>query len=173
MTDIIPLQSDGTPQVLADAIEAVNDRSLDYNDRGAIFGVLHALQLRINRALRPAKQDLIAYMESHAVRNLGPLAYTTKAVDPQYVCNDPGNWGDSSVQDQLEAWRAERRFTPYIRAIPSHLEVDTLALAKGFADNDPAAGELKRACDAAGFRVEKERKGDIKVTDADKRKAAA
>lgn len=172
MTDIVPLQSDGTPQVLADAIEAVNDRSLDYNDRGAIYGVLHALQLRINRALRPAKQDLIAYMQSHDVTRLGPLSVSSTAVDPHYVCNDPGNWGDASVQDTLAAWRSETRFAPYIRAIPEHLEVDTLALAKGFADNDPAAGELKRACDAEGFRVEQGRRLSLKVADAAGRKAA-
>ncbi len=44
------------------------------NDRAALYAVLYAVQLRINRALRKARDELIMHMERGNLRRLGPLS---------------------------------------------------------------------------------------------------
>lgn len=90
--------------VIADAMEAVQDRALAIEDRAALYGVLHQVQLRINRALRAAKDDLIVYLESTGLRELGPLSTKATAIDVKWPANDEANWADATVQEAMELY---------------------------------------------------------------------
>ena len=43
------------------ALEIVGSREVTIEDRGAAYALLHQIQLRINRVLRTAKDDLIVH----------------------------------------------------------------------------------------------------------------
>ena len=169
MSNVTVLKADGTPQVIADAIEAVGNPDLPPVDRGAIYGVLHQIQLRINRGLRGAKDDLIVYMESNGLREMGPLSVKATAIDVKWPVNDPENWTDITTQEMLEVFA---KIAPdYIRHIPEHREVDTAALGAGVAAGDPVAKRLHAELKEHGWRTEEGRRLSLAVREP-KRKAA-
>ena len=152
--------------VIADAMEAVQDRALAIEDRAALYGVLHQIQLRVNRALKAAKDDLIVYLESSGLRELGPLSVKATAIDVAWPANDPGNWIDSGVQEAMELYA---KVAPeYFRHVPEHWELRTAELGAGVAAGDPVAVRLHRECRAKGWRTEAGRRLSLAVREVRK-----
>jgi hypothetical protein len=167
MTEIVTLT---TPKVIAEAMEGVQDRSLSIDDRAAFYAILHQIQLRINRALRPAKDDLIAHLEAHG-GELGPLSLKSTAVDVVYECNLEENWDDVTIQDAMAMLK---RIAPdYIRHVPEHYEIRTAELGKGIAAGDPVARELHAEMNRRRWRTTGGRRTSLSVREAPVRKEAA
>ena len=172
MTDITYLKSDGTPQVIADAMEAVGDTSLPIEDRAAVYGVLHQIQLRINRAIREAKKNGLA---EDLVRDfpdgVGPVYIAWEAIDVRYPCNTSDNWQDDGVQEAMAAIRSNPETRDYIRSIPAHLEIDPIALGEAVHMGSAVARALYDEIRDKGWRTEAGRRAAIKVREP-RRKAA-
>jgi hypothetical protein len=147
------------------ALEAVADRRLDPDSRAPLYAVLYQTQLRITRHLRPVADELIATMLADGLRTLadGDLALRARGVGVEWPCNDPGNWTDDGVQESLASIWADRKTQRYIRAVPAHFEVDTLAIQAGFVEGDPSVVELHRRLSDAGYRTERERRPSLVV----------
>jgi hypothetical protein len=131
-----------TPDALDQAIEAMEDRSLDMRDRGVIYAGLRRLRLRIDRALRPITQEIQHAMVEAGAKTWGPLQLSWRSIDVAWPVNEEGNWGDATVQDLLAEWRKEAWFRPFIREIPAHLEIATAALGTSVHEGDPGAIDL-------------------------------
>lgn len=164
------------PQVIADALSAVADPSLPLEDRAGIYAVLRSIRLKIDRAIRPVGPEIQQAMAEAGAESWGPIKLSWKPVDARYVCNDPDNWGDDSVQDVLGVWNADTRYRtpegePWVREIPRHFEVDTKALGAALAANDPAARELYGLIREYRFRTEEGRAATLTVAEP-RRKAA-
>ena len=147
-------------------IRTATDPVLPMEDRGAAVAVLHTLQLQINRVTRPLKNELVAYMEANGIRKLGPLSVSSTAIDPIYVCNNPGNWEDSGTQEALEALRADPDFNEYVRVIPAHLEIDAARLGVDTHAGIAQARQLFEQLKAHGWRKEAGRRLSLKVDEA-------
>lgn len=163
-------------QGVDDALAAVNDTSLPIEDRAGIYALLRSLRLQIDRAIRPTGPEIQAAMAAAGAERWGPIRLTWKSIDPRYVCNDPDNWQDDSVQEALGVWNADRRFRgpdgePWVREIPRHFEVDTKALGAAMAAGDPNARTLYGLIREYGFRTEEGRAATLTV-DEPRRKAA-
>ncbi len=155
------LKYDGTPQVIADAMEAVQDRSLPIEDRAAVYSVLHQIQLRINRALKAAKDDIVIAVDDAPDKRLGPLSIRATAIDAKWPCNDEENWTDATVQDAMAMLH---KIAPdYIRHVPEHYEIRTAELGRGVYDADPVARELHAECKRRGWRTEEGRRLSLAV----------
>ena len=135
-------------------------------DRAAAYALLHRIQLLVNRALRPVKDELIVHMETSGIRKLGPLSVSSSSIDPEYVCNAPGNWEDSGTQEALEALRADPDFNEYVRVIPAHLEIDAARLGADTHAGIPQARQLFEQLKAHGWRKEAGRRLSLKVDEA-------
>jgi hypothetical protein len=159
--EVAVLKGDGTPQVIADAMEALADPTTHRDDRAALYGVLHQIQLRINRVLRSAKDDLLIGMERDGLRELGPLSIKATAIDVEWPANAPENHGDATVQEAMETYA---KIAPdYFVHIPAHWEIATAALGKGVAEGDPVARELHAECKRRGWRKEAGRRLSLAV----------
>ncbi len=150
--------------VLQAPLDAMGDRSLSPESRGAIWATLHRIQLVINRALKANRDDLVIYMQANDLRQMGPLSLKATAIDVKWPINDPGNWTDDTAQGWLAAIRATA--VEYIREVPAHLEIDTKALGAGMAEGDPVAKELHRLLKRSGYRTEAGRRLSLAVTEA-------
>lgn len=154
------LQNLATPKV-AELMDELANPEAAVDDRAAAYAVLHQIQLRINRALRGAKDDLIVYMESNGLRDMGPLSVKATAVDVRWPANDEGNWGDSTIQEAMELYA---KVAPdYFRHVPEHWEVRTAELGAGVASGDPVAIRLHRELKNHGWRTEEGRRLSIAV----------
>lgn len=163
-------------QQIDDALVAVSNAELTIEDRASIYAVLRSIRLRIDRALRPVGPEIQEAMARAGAESWGPIRLTWKSVDPRYVCNDPANWEDDSVQETLAVWNADTRFRtpegePYVRHIPSHFEVDTKALGVGLGARDPRAHDLYKLIREYGYRTEEGRAATLTVAEP-RRKAA-
>ena len=157
------LSNIATPKV-AELMDELANPEATVDDRAAAYSVLHQVQLRINRALRAAKDDLIVYMESNGLRDMGPLSVKATAIDVKWPANDEGNWGDSSVQEAMEQYA---KVAPeYFRHVPDHWEIDSAALGAGVAEGDPVAQQLHRECKEKGWRTEVGRRLSLAVREA-------
>jgi hypothetical protein len=146
------------------ALEAVTNRELAIEDRGAAYALLHQIQLRINRALRKAKDDLILHIEGNHLKALGPLSIKATAIDVAWPCNDEGNWGDAGVQDAMGMLR---QVAPdFIREVPAHYEIRTAELGAAVHAGDPVARQLHAECKARGWRTEVGRRLSLAVQEA-------
>lgn len=155
------MKTDGTPQIISDAMAAVNDASLSVEDRAGVYAVLHQIQLRINRALRAAKDELIVHMETNHLRDMGPLSVKATAIDVTWPCNDEDNWGDSGVQEAMAVYA---KVAPdYFRHVPDHWEVRTAELGAGVHNGDPVAKQLHAEMKEHGWRKEAGRRLSIAV----------
>lgn len=151
-------------QALDATLRQLTDPSLPIEDRAATYSVLHRIQLLVNRALRPVKDELIVHMETSGVRKLGPLSVSSSAIDVKWPCNDEGNWGDLTVQDAMETFA---KVAPeYFRHVPDHWEVRTAELGAGIAAGDPVAKQLHAEMKAHGWRTEEARRLSLKVDEA-------
>jgi hypothetical protein len=150
-----------TPQIIADAMEVLTDPATSRDDKAALYGVLHQIQLRINRVLRSAKDDLIVGMERDGVKELGPLSIKSTAIDVAWPCNAEDNWADIEVQDAMAM--LVKIAPDYIRHVPEHYEIRTAELGAGIAAGDPVARELHNECKRRGWRTEEGRRLSLAV----------
>lgn len=154
-----------TPKV-AELMDDLANPEATIDDRAAAYAVLHQVQLRINRALKAAKDELIVFMERGGIKELGPLSIKSSAVDPSYPANAPENWADSTIQDTLADLRRERTTRPYVREVPAHLEIDVAALAADVQMGVQAAIDLYRELNRKGWRTEQARRLSLAVREA-------
>jgi len=165
--DITVLRTDGTPQVIADAMEAVQDTSLPLEDRAALYGFLYELQRRVNRALGirqkgpTAQYELTEHMTREHLDELGPLYIRWEAFDVAWPVNAEDAWTDPDIQDELGVLAPAS--SGYIKKVPQHFAVDTTALGKGVAVGDPIATQLHRICKDRRWRIEGGRRAALKV----------
>lgn len=146
------------------AIEVLGERELSIEDRGAAYAVLHQIQLRINRALRKAKDDLIVHIEGNHLKALGPLSIKATPIDVAWPCNAEGNWGDAGLQEELEAYR---KIAPdFIRAVPAHYEIRTAELGAAVHGGDSVARQLHTIAKDRGWRTEEGRRLSLAVREA-------
>lgn len=157
---------DATMRVLVDPESRIEDRA-------AAYGLLHQVQLRMNRALKAAKDDLIVFLETSGQRELGPLSVASSSIDPEYVCNQPGNWQDSTTQEALEGLRADPDYSEYVRVIPAHLEIDTLRLGADVHAGVLAATQLFAQLKQQGWRREAGRRLSLRVREVKPKEKAA
>jgi hypothetical protein len=152
------------PPTLDAALDALSDRELTIEDRAAAYAVIHQVQLRLNRALKAVKDDLVVYMVQNDLKALGPISVKGVAFDVEWPCNAEGNWGDAGVQDQMGNIR---KLAPdYVRLIPQHYEIATAALGKGIAGGDPVARQMYRDLKSMGWRIEGGRRMTLQVKEA-------
>lgn len=147
--------------VIDDAMTRLADPGTPVEDRAAVYAVLHQVQLRINRGLRKAKDDLIVHMEREGIRDMGPLSVKASSIDPRWPCNDEENWADLGVQDAMTM--LVKIAPDYIRHVPEHYEIRTAELGAGIAAGDPVAKELHRECKRRGWRTEEGRRLSLAV----------
>lgn len=154
----------GLPEALGDALALLADEATPVEDRAALYASLHQLQLRVNRVLRKARDPLIVHMESGGLRDVGPLSVKATAFDVTWPVNDPDNFGDYGLQDELAQFA---KLAPdYIAKVPEHYELLTAALGAGIAANDPVAIKLHRHAKDAGWRKEGGRRLSLAVKEA-------
>jgi hypothetical protein len=147
------------------ALEVLTDTRLTVEDKAGAYGVLHQVQLRINRALRKVKDDIIVYMRENELKALGPLSVKSTPIDVTWPVNAEGNWTDATVQDALRELILP--IAPeFVRKIPAHLELDTAALGAAVHMGDPVALEVHRQVKAHGWRNEAGRRLSLEVKEA-------
>ena len=147
------------------ALEALSDSRLTTEDKAGAYALLHQVQLRINRALRKVKDDIIVYMRENDLRALGPLSVKATAIDVAWPCNEPANWEDATVQDTFRDVLLP--IAPeYIRKIPAHYELDTAALGAAVHLGDPLALQVHREVKARGWRTEAGKRLSLEVKEA-------
>jgi hypothetical protein len=151
-------------QLIERAVEVVGNRLVTIEDRGAAYALLYAIQLRINRALRKAKDDLIVHLESNGLKAMGPLSIKATAIDVAWPVNSEGNWGDAGTQEELEAYR---KVAPdFIRHVPEHYEIRTAELGAAVHAGDPVARQLHTIAKERGWRTEEGRRLSLAVSEA-------
>lgn len=152
------------PTAFDEAITLLTDRSTPIEDRFALYAALWAVQIKANRGMRTAKDDLIVHLESSGLRELGPLSIKATAIDVAWPCNDEGNWSDTNVQEAMELYA---KVAPeYFRHVPEHYEVRTARLGAGVAEGDPVAKRLHRELKDKGWRSEAGRRLSLAVREA-------
>lgn len=161
MTALIK-QSTGI-QRLDVALGVLGDSEATMDDRAAAYAFLYGAQITINRQLRSVKDDLIVHMEREGMRSMGPLSIKSSAVDPSYPCNAPDNWDDAGVQDAMTALLGDPSTRPYVRRIPSHLEIAVDVLAQDVQMGVQAAIDLYRELNRRGWRKEEARRLSLAV----------
>lgn len=152
-----------TPQTLDAALSLLANPDVQLDDRAAAYAVLQQIRLRVDRALKASRDDIIVGMERQGLRSLGPLSVKSSAVDPSYPCNDRDNWEDAGVQDAMNLLRHEAATRPYIRVVPSHFEIDVPALAADVQLGVQAAIDLYRTLNERGWRREEARRLSLAV----------
>jgi hypothetical protein len=132
-------------------------------DRAAAYAVLQQVRLRIDRALKANRDDIVIGMERQGLKALGPVTIKSSAVDPSYPCNAPENHEDATVQDALADLYAEKATRPYVRQIPHHLEIAVDVLAADVQMGVQAAIDLYRQLNEKGWRREEARRLSLAV----------
>ena len=151
-----------TPKV-AELMDELANTDAELGDRAAAYAVLQQVRLRIDRALKASRDDLIVGMERGGMKELGPLSIKSAAVDPSYPCNAPENHEDAGVQDTMAELRRSAATRPYVRVIPAHLEIDVTALAADVQMGVQAAIDLYRELNRKGWRTEQARRLSLAV----------
>lgn len=147
------------------ALEALTDTRLTIEDRGGAYAVLYAVQIRINRALRKVKDELIVYMKSNDLKALGPLTIKSTPFDVEWPCNAEDNWTDATTQDTFRDVLLP--IAPeYIRQVPAHYEIRTKELGAAVHLGDPLALQIHRELKARGWRTEAGKRLSIEVKEA-------
>jgi len=142
-------------------------------DRAAAFAVLQQVKLRLDRALKASRDDLIVGMERAGLRDLGPLSIKSSAVDPSYPCNASENHEDIGVQEAMAELRRDAATRPYVVAVPQHLEINVLALAADVQLGVQVALNLYRELRKRGWRIERHRRKSLAVREVKPAKADA
>ena len=146
------------------ALDIVGDRELTIDDRAAAYAVLHQIQLRINRALRQAKDDLVVHLVQNDLKQLGPISVKAVSFDVEWPCNAEGNWGDAGVQEHMA--RIKLLAPEYVRHVPDHYEIYTTKLGEGVAMGDPVARQMHKDLREMGWRTEGGKRMTLQVKEA-------
>jgi hypothetical protein len=148
---------------IGDVLDILADTSEKVDNRAVAYAIAQQIRLRLDRALKASRDDIIVAMERDGLKQLGPVTIKSSAVDPTYPCNDRENWEDSTVQDSMAeiAMRDETR--RYIRRIPPHLEIDVPVLAEDVVAGIPAARALYGLLNEKGWRREVARRLSLDV----------
>lgn len=154
-------------------IGVLTDPTAPLEDRAAAYAALQPVKLRIDRALKASRDDVIVGMERGGYRSLGPLTIKSTAVDPSYPCNAPENHEDTNVQDAMTALLGNPATRPYVRRIPAHLEIAVDVLAHDVQMGVQAAIDLYRALNRRGWRKEEARRLSLAVREPKAKKEAA
>jgi len=112
-----------------DALDLLAARETPFENRAALYAVLYALQLKINRALRSAKSDLAYRMYIDHLTQAGQLRLKHVARKVVWPVNEELNWTSDEIQEALRGLRNDPLTRPFVRFIPAHLEINTVALA--------------------------------------------
>lgn len=164
MTTELAVRLAGLREPLQDALNALADESTPVDDRAALYGALHQLQLRVNRVLRKARDPLIVHMDTEGLRDMGPLSVKATAIDVTWPCNDAGNWDDATIQDEMATMAAAA--PEYFIHVPDHWEVIPAELGKAVHAGDPVAKQIHRRMSEAGWRREEGRRLSLAVKEA-------
>lgn len=143
------------------ALEVLDNQMVTIEDRGGAYALLHQIQLRINRALKKHKDELILHIEGNKLKALGPLSVKATAIDVAWPCNDESNWTDLTVQDAMQM--LAKVAPEYIRHVPDHYEIRTAELGAAVHAGDPVARQLHAECKARGWRTEEGRRLSLAV----------
>ena len=154
-----------TGQIVA-ALHVLTDYSGSIEDRAAAYAVVHQVQLRLNRLLRTVQPEIVRHVGALPGRRLGPLTVVGQSIGVAWPCNDPSNWGDEIVQGALAALADHPDARRYVRQVPRHFEIDTKAIAEGFAEGDPSLPALHAELTRKGFRTAERRTDRLKVREA-------
>jgi hypothetical protein len=143
--------------------EGMGDVERPLEDRGAFYAIGQQLRLKLDRALKGSRDDLIVGMERAGLKSMGPLTIRSAAVDPSYPCNAPENWDDADVQDTMEALAQDPNTRAYVRLIPAHREIAVDVLAQDVQLGVQAAQLLYRELNRKGWRTEQARRLSLAV----------
>lgn len=176
--DIDQLQADGAQEpapelvdeghsrelaAIATALEVVADERLPLRERSLTYAILRRVRLQIDRALKPVTREITEAMVREGANRWGPLRISWRSQDPIYKPNLEGNWGDAGVQGRLEELEADAGFRPFIKRVPAHREIDTVALGKAIYEGDPGASELLSLLNDEGLRVVPQKAASLQV----------
>ena len=150
-------------QSLDAALAVLSDEATPAEDRAGAYALLHQVQLRINRRLRPVQAELVEYMVREDLRAMGPLRIRATAIDAKWPANDPANWEDDTMQQALTALAADPVTAQYVRRIPAHLEVDQVALGADVHAGDLVARALFDEANAKRWRTEEGKRLGLEV----------
>jgi hypothetical protein len=155
-----------TPQTLDAALKVLGSSEAALDDRAAAYAVLQQIRLRVDRALKDARDPIIEGMLADGITELGPLSVKFTAVDPSYPVNHRENWEDATVQDTLAELRSDPFLGQYVRSVPYHLEIDVERFAPDVHDKMPAALELWAEMNRRGWRKSKPSRKSLAVREA-------
>lgn len=159
--ELIERQSPGVDA----ALDALIDTRLTIEDRAGAYAVIHQVQLRLNRALKKVRDDLLIYMTRNELKALGPLSVKSTPIDVAWPCNDEANWLDATTQDTFRDLLLP--IAPeFIRKVPEHYEIRTKELGAAVHLGDPLALQLHRELKKRGWRTEEGRRLSIEVKEA-------
>ena len=152
------------------ALAAVNNTSLTTEQQADAYASLRQLRRELDRILKsPRVRDLehrlAILMDEAGVREYGAIRMTLKSIDPRWTVNDPGNWVDAMVQDDLAALAEEQQYEPFIRKVPAHYEIVPKALADAMRSGDPAAQRLWNMCKERRYRTAEGREPVLTVAE--------
>lgn len=144
------------------ALDALTDSALTIEDRAAAYGVIHQVQLRLNRSLRKVRDELVSHLITNDLKELGPISLKSVPFDVEYPCNAEGNWTDLTVQDTFRTVIAP--IAPeFVRLVPEHYEIRTAELGAAVAKGDPVARQLHRELKDRHWRTEGGRRMTLAV----------
>ena len=133
------------------------------DDRAAAYAVLQQVRLRIDRALKANRDDIIVGMERQGLKSLGPLTVKSSAVDPSYPCNERDNWEDVTVQEGMLSLYHDPATHAYVREVPAHREIAVDVLAQDVQLGVQTALDLYRELNRKGWRREEARRLSLAV----------
>lgn len=152
------------------ALTAVTNNHLPIEQQATAYVAIRQLRRELDRILRsPRVRDLehrlAIHMDEEGLRELGGVKMTLKSIDPRWPVNDPGNWVDSGVQDDLAALIEEQQYEPFIRHVPDHYEVIPKVLADAMRSGDPAALRFWSMCMDRKYRTREGKEPVLTVTE--------
>jgi hypothetical protein len=162
MTDLT-IRSTEVADRIGDVLQVLADTDAPLEDRGAAYAIAQQVRLKLDRALKANRDDIIVGMERAELKALGPLSIKSAAVDPKYPCNDRENWEDVTVQEGLVALTRRRETGVYVRRVPAHLELNVDALVEDMRLGVQAAIDLYREANRHGWRTEEARRLSLAV----------
>ena len=83
MSDVTLRPTEVTDRV-GDVLDILSDDSSPIEDRAAAYAIAQQVRLRLDRALKASRDDLIVHMERSGLKSMGPLSVKSTAVDPSY-----------------------------------------------------------------------------------------
>lgn len=150
------------------ALAIIGDASVTIDQQAQAYAGLRQLRRELDRILKsPRVRDLehrlAIAMDEAGVREYGAVRMTLKSIDPRWPVNEPGNWTDAMVQDDLAALAED--YEAFIRHVPAHYEIVPKALADAMRMGDPAALRLWTLCKERRYRTAEGKEPVLTVTE--------